>query len=143
IATAFQINSIEGNIARNKNGEPEQVLILSTTADISTRDLAKAVKIWLLPKRKPETEEETQTSETETADQRDSSSENQERSDSDESENATEESKDENSKWQSATDVPDDVREQAKHVDFTALASEKAKDRQPALRVRVEPAGGL
>ena len=117
IATAFQINSIEGNIARNKNGEPEQVLILSTTADISTRDLGKAVKIWLLPKRKPDTKEETQTSETETADQSDSSNENTVSSDSDESENTTEESKDENSKWQSATDVPDDVLEQAKRVE--------------------------
>ncbi len=142
-ATAFQINSIEGNIARNKNGEPEQVLILSTTADISTRDLAKAVKIWLLPKRKPETEEETQTSETETAAPSDSSSENPESSDSDESEDTTEESKDENSKWQSATDVPDDVLEQAKPIEFTALPSEKAQDRQHALRVRVESEGEL
>src|SRR2546423_2095899 len=57
LATAFQINSIDGNIARNKNGEPEQVLILTTTADISTRELAKAVKVWLLPKRKPSEEE--------------------------------------------------------------------------------------
>src|SRR5437588_10549432 len=57
LATAFQINSIEGNIARNKNGEPEQVLILTTTADISTRDLTKAVKVWLLPKREASKEE--------------------------------------------------------------------------------------
>src|SRR5437660_12088564 len=84
IATAFQINSIEGNIARTKNGEPEQVLILSTTADISTRDLAKAVKVWLLPKRKSETREETP--ETESTDQSDSTTENKQSSDSDESE---------------------------------------------------------
>src|SRR6266508_51366 len=141
--TAFQINSIEGNIARNKNGEPEPVLILSTTADISTRDLAKAVKIWLLPKRKPETNEEAQTSQTETADQSESSSENKESSDSDESEDATEESKDENSKWQSPTEVSDDVLEQAKPIEFTALPSEKAQDRQHAFRVRVESEGEL
>ncbi len=141
--TAFQINSIEGNIARNKNGEPEQVLVLSTTADISTRDLAKAVKIWLLPKRKPETNEEAQTSQTETADQSESSSENKESSDSDESEDATEESKDENSKWQSPTEVSDDVLEQAKPIEFTALPSEKAQDRQHAFRVRVESEGEL
>src|SRR6202011_1180938 len=71
VATAFQINSIEGNIARNKNGEPEQVLILSTTADISTKDLAKAVKIWLLPKREVEKSEDE---EPESTDQSDSTS---------------------------------------------------------------------
>lgn len=141
IATAFQINSIEGNIARTKNGEPEQVLILSTTADISTRDLAKAVKVWLLPKRKPETKEETP--ETESADQSESTTESKESSDSDESEGTTEESKNENSKWESATDVPDEVLEQAKRVEFTALPSEKAQDRQHAFRVRVETDGEL
>ena len=51
IGTAFQISSIEGNVARNKNGEPEQVLILNTTADISSSDLAKAIAVRLLPKR--------------------------------------------------------------------------------------------
>ncbi|MBV9618026.1 MAG: hypothetical protein JO201_02340, partial [Verrucomicrobia bacterium] len=50
VGTAFQIKDIEANIARNKNGEPEQVLILNTTADINSKDLAKAVKVWLLPK---------------------------------------------------------------------------------------------
>src|SRR5437764_7001547 len=141
IATAFQINSIEGNIARNKNGEPEQVVILSTTADIGTRELAKAVKVWLLPKRKPETKEESETAEAESAGQTDSSAESKESSASDESEDTTEESKDENSKWQSATDVPDDVLEQAKSVEFTPILSEKAQDRQHAFRVRVETDG--
>ena len=143
IATAFQINSIEGNIARNKNGEPEQVVILSTTADIGTRELAKAVKVWLLPKRKPETKEESETAETESAEQTDSSAESKESSASDESEDTTKESKDENSKWQSATDVPDDVLEQAKPVEFTPIPSEKAQDRQHAFRVRVETDGEL
>ncbi len=143
IATAFQISSIEGNIARNKNGEPEQVVILSTTADIGTRELAKAVKVWLLPKRKPETKEESETAEAESAEQTDSSAESKESSASDESEDTTEESKDENSKWQSATDVPDDVLEQAKPVEFTPIPSEKAQDRQHAFRVRVETDGEL
>src|SRR4029077_9230272 len=57
--TAFQIDSITGTIARNKNGEPEQVLILSTTADISSSELAKAIQIRLLPKRNAEKTDET------------------------------------------------------------------------------------
>ena len=49
--TAFQIKAIEATIARNKAGEPEQVLILNTTADISSKELVKAIQIRLLPKR--------------------------------------------------------------------------------------------
>src|SRR6266699_2054601 len=59
--TAFQIKSIEGIIARNKTGEPEQVLILNTTADISSSELAKAIQIRLLPKREAEKTEESDT----------------------------------------------------------------------------------
>src|SRR5207248_9749001 len=80
IATAFQINSSEGNVARNKNGEPEQVLILTTKADISTHDLAKGLKIWLLPKREVEKSEDE---DSESADQSDSEARG---SDSEESE---------------------------------------------------------
>src|SRR6266480_5656378 len=57
--TAFQIKSIEGTTARNKNGEPEQVLILNTTADISSSELAKAIQVRLLPKRETEKNDET------------------------------------------------------------------------------------
>ncbi len=138
LATAFQINSIEGNIARNKNGEPEQVLILSTTADISTRELAKAVKIWLLPKREAE-KSDGEDSDQESADQSDSETRS---SDSEESDDASESKKSE-AKWESATDVPDEILEQAKPVQFTTLPSEKAQDRQHAFRVRVETEGEL
>ena len=48
----FQIDSIGTTVARNKNGEPEQLIVLTTTADISTRDLSKTLQIRLLPKRK-------------------------------------------------------------------------------------------
>src|SRR5207253_9577727 len=100
--TAFQISSIEGNIARNKNGEPEQVLILNTTADISSNDLAKAVQIRLLPKHEVEKTEETESesSDEETSDQ---STEEQE------GESETTDESGNPSKWQSPTDVPDDV----------------------------------
>lgn len=138
VATAFQINSIEGNIARNKVGEPEQVLILTTTADISMRDLAKAVKIWLLPKREVENSED-ESSDSENADQSDSETKS---SDSEDSDDASE-SKKQGAKWESATDVPDEILEQAKAIQFTTLPSEKAQDRQHAFRVRVETEGEL
>ena len=138
LATAFQISSIDGNIARNKTGEPEQVLILSTTADISTKDLAKAVKIWLLPKREVEKSDDD-SSGSESADE---SAADTNTTDSGDSEEGSD-SKKEGTKWESATDVPDEILEQAKPIQFTALPSEKAQDRQHAFRVRVETQGEL
>src|ERR1700736_1524932 len=139
VATAFQISSIEGNTARNKNGEPEQVLILSTTADISTKDLTKAIKIWLLPKREAEASDE-ESSDSKSAEQSDT--ESKAGGDAEDSEETTESKKTE-PKWESATDVPDEILERAKPVQFTALPSEKAQDRQHAIRVRVETEGEL
>src|SRR5436190_6248583 len=86
--TAFQIDSIAATIARTKNGEPEQVLILTTTADISSSELAKAIQIRLLPKREAEKTEETESesSDSETADQTNASDENTRRANSEEDE---------------------------------------------------------
>ena len=137
VATAFQIESIVGTIARTKTGEPEQVLIVGTSADISTRDLAKAVKVWLLPKR---TAEKVQDSEN--ADESESSAtpgEEEEESDETSNDNSTSE----DSKWKSPTDVPDEILDQAKPIEITAIPSEKAQDRQHAFRIQVETEGEL
>src|SRR6266487_5101581 len=113
--TAFQIKSIEGNIARNKNGEPEQVLILNTTADISSSELAKAIQMRLLPKREAEKTEESDSgsSDSGSADQSNESDENRQSAESEEDEADDTTESDKASKWQSPTDVPDDVLEQA------------------------------
>src|SRR5438477_1106150 len=143
--TAFQIKSIEATIARNKTGEPEQVLILNTTADISSSELAKAIQIRLLPKREAEKTEESdsESSDSESADQSERTHENTQSagSEEDESEETTE--SDNESKWQSPTDVPDDVLEQAKRIEFTVVPSEKAQDRQHAFKIRLESEGEL
>src|SRR5438094_7433233 len=143
--TAFQIKSIEGTTARNKTGEPEQVLILNTTADISSSELAKAIQIRLLPKREAEKTEESdsESSDSESADQSEQTDENTQSagSEEDESEETTE--SDNESKWQSPTDVPDDVLEQAKRIESTVVPSEKAQDRQHAFNIRVQSDGEL
>src|SRR5438552_4193114 len=143
--TAFQIKSIEGTTARNKNGEPEQVLILNTTADISSSELAKAIQIRLLPKREAEKTEESDSgsSDSGSPDQSNESDENRQsvQSEEDEADDTTE--SDKASKWQSPTDVPDEVFEQAKRIEFTVVPSEKAQDRQHAIKVRVESEGEL
>ncbi len=139
IATMFRIESAEGTIARNKNSEPEQILILHTTADISTRELAKALEIRLLPKReKAKTGEEAQNEESEA-----SSPEDGDPNESSSEEDSANLVKDPEERWQSPTDVPDEVLASAKRVEFTALPSDKAQDRQHAFRVRVESDGEL
>src|SRR5882724_9134428 len=142
--TAFQIDSIAATIARTKNGEPEQVLILTTTADISSSELAKAIQIRLLPKREAEKTKETdsESSDSGTADQSNSNDENTRSANSEEDE-SDETTESEGSKWQSPTDVPDDVLEQAKRIEFTVVPSETAQDRQHALKIRIESEGEL
>jgi len=143
--TAFQIKSIEGNIARNKNGEPEQVLILNTTADISSSELAKAIQMRLLPKREAEKTEESDSgsSDSGSADQSNESDENRQSAESEEDEADDTTESDKASKWQSPTDVPDDVLEQARRIEFTVVPSEKAQDRQHVFKIRVESEGEL
>src|SRR2546421_5960724 len=143
VASMFKIDSIQTTIARNKNGEPEQLIVLSTTADINTRDLAKALEIRLLPKRKASEEEKEaevdSSEETEEATRTPTAS-------PDESESGDEEvgsQLKETELWKSAADVPDDVLDQARSVSFVTLPSEKAQDRQHAFRVRVETDGEL
>src|SRR5206468_6829846 len=141
--TAFQIKSIEGSIARNKNGEPEQVLILNTTADISSSELAKAIQIRLLPKRKvSEAEKKAEVESSEDADQtgEDSAASDEETDSGDESVGSQIK---ETELWKSASDIPDDVLADARPVACVPLPSEKPQDRQHAFRVNVESDGEL
>ncbi|HEU5238566.1 MAG TPA: alpha-2-macroglobulin, partial [Pyrinomonadaceae bacterium] len=143
IASMFQIDSIQTAIARNKNGEPEQLIILTTTADISTRELAKALQIRLLPKREvSEAEEEAEVESSEDVDQTGEAS-----AASDEETDSSDESVGSQIKetelWKSATDVPDDVLDAASPVAFTPAESEKPQGRQHVFRVRVESDGEL
>src|SRR5438876_4910323 len=137
----FQNDSIQTTIARNKNGEPEQLIVLTTTAEIGTRELAKALEIRLLPKRKiPEPDKAAE--ETEDAEQtRDESAGSDNENDSSEAP-ATSELK-ESERWKSETDVPDDILDNARPITHVPLPSEKAQDRQHAFRVRVETDGEL
>src|SRR5437763_5571243 len=143
--TAFQIKSIEGTTERNKNGEAEKVMILNTTVDISSSELAKAIQIRLLPKREAEKTEEsdTESSDSESAAQSSESDENRQRAESEEDEPGETTKSDNASKWQSPTDVPDDVFEQAKRIEFTVVPSEKAQDRQHVFKIRLESEGEL
>ena len=144
--TMFRIDSITATIAKNKNGEPEQLVILTTTADISTRDLAKALEIRMLPKRKISDAEKTgEESTEENADQtNDADSTGASDEDSDSPEDQPQESDlKEGERWKSASEVPDEVIDRAWPISYTALPSEKAQDRQHVFRIAVQRDGEL
>ncbi|MDQ2824598.1 MAG: alpha-2-macroglobulin family protein, partial [Verrucomicrobiota bacterium] len=143
--TMFRIDSIKSTTARNDKNEPEQLLVFNTTADINTRELGKALEIRLLPKRTaPEADnsEETSTEDIETTDGT-GDEEAEEGYETDSSDDDGESTLAEKEQWQGPNDIPDDVLDQAKRVEFTALPSEKSQDRQHAFRVRVEADGEL
>jgi uncharacterized protein YfaS (alpha-2-macroglobulin family) len=144
IGTMFQVDSSSGIIARNKNGEPEQIILLTTTSDISTKELAKALEIRLLPKRKAEAKEADDSAD-DGADESTSNQGDEGGDDEDSSDQATDNQSNlkDSEKWQSPADVPDDVLDQARRVEFTALPTEKTADRQHAFRIHVESSGEL
>src|SRR6266478_5942743 len=156
VATMFQISSVEGMIAPDKNGEPEQLLMIQTTADINTRELAKAIEVRFLPERKPPPQvEKNGGSEDEESDEAEvdgdeDSLRNDVASDDFDEETvaprhyyyASSEKKDEK-QWKSPADVPEQVFAQAKPIEFTPVPSDKAQDQQHVLRIRVESNGEL
>ena len=152
--TAFKINSISGSIVRNKEGEPEQILNIETSGDISTADLAKALHIYLLPKRDLKTTESTKeeeessaattteenTSDDNATENNTKSSEEDTASDGDEE---TTDTKSTETKWSNADEVTDEILEQAKVVKFTAIPTEKEHSRDHHFKFRLEGDGQL
>ncbi len=145
--TMFRIDSSDGVIARNKGGEPEQILIFETTADISTRALAKAIEVRLLPRRKVAVKPADDDAETDEAGEgAGDTSENDTASDKEDSSDdadAGQSTLKETEKWQSPADVPDEILAEAKRIEVTALPTEKTQDRQHSFRIRVETDGEL
>jgi uncharacterized protein YfaS (alpha-2-macroglobulin family) len=149
VGTMFRIESSDGIIARSKTGEPEQVLIVVTTAEIGTRELARALEVKLLPKRKVEAVRSVDDSETdgdESATDRQQTDADADTSDDGSSEDEAPDNGStlrETEKWQSPSDVPEEILAQAKTVPFTVLPSEKSQERQHTFRIRVETEGEL
>jgi uncharacterized protein YfaS (alpha-2-macroglobulin family) len=150
LATMFRIDSSAGTIARNKANEPEQVLVLLTSADISTTELGKALEVRLLPKRTSPRVHGAVDSETGDREEIPVQPAEQATMDSD-SEGDGEESEEEaapstissDEKWLSPTDLPEAAVTNAKRIQFTAVDAEKPQARQHAFRIRVEAEGEL
>jgi alpha-2-macroglobulin len=144
VASMFRIDSIAANIARNKANEPEQVLVLTTTANISTRDLAMAIEMRLLPKRPisdGEKEIEGQSADDEATE---TTEETEEKENQTDASDAPGESQLKDAEcWQSASAVSDEVFDHSRPVSYVALPSAEPQTRQHAFRVRIENDGEL
>ncbi|HWM25531.1 MAG TPA: alpha-2-macroglobulin [Chthoniobacterales bacterium] len=134
-ATAFKIKSVDGGIVRNKEGEPEQMLNVETTGDISTAELAKTLHIYLLPKREPEKTEEAAA---ENADEETASEESNSEEESEDTGNTSTAAK-----WANADEITDEILEQATVVKFTAIPTEKEHSRDHHFKFKLEGDGQL
>lgn len=47
---SLRVNDIQTRVATNDKGEPEQVLVLTTSATVHEREMKKAIRAWVLPK---------------------------------------------------------------------------------------------
>ena len=56
----FHIASASPTIVTNREGEPEQALVLTTTVGVKPVDLANAMHAWILPKPKKHSDAETE-----------------------------------------------------------------------------------
>ena len=153
LETMFRIDSVEGALTRNQHGEPEQLLVVTTTADISTRALAASMDVWLLPKRAvPEDANPNDTIEEEAADEQSQTDDDDENTttsdwnadaDGEPTEDAGVTELRDEEQWKSAADVPEEILSAAKRIEITPVPSEKPQDRQHAFRIRVESDGEL
>jgi len=155
--TAFKIKSADGSIVRNKEGEPEQILNIETSGDISTAELGKSLHIYLLPKRTPEKTEESKEEESSTENSSEEASteskeegtektetaktDEEESGSDDDGESTTDKSSD--VKWANAEEVTDEILEQATVVKFTAIPTEKEHSRDHHFKFKLEGDGQL
>jgi alpha-2-macroglobulin len=147
-ATAFQIRAIDSSIVRNKEGEPDQLLNIETSSDISTPELARALHVYLLPKREPaksEAAEEEESSAEETTEESSTESESartDEEESSGEEEGESTEKKPE-TKWANADEISEEILEQATVVKVTPIPTEKEFARDHHFKFRIEGDGQL
>jgi len=110
----FKIDSADGAIVRNNDGDPEQILIVTTTADIKSEDIAKSMQLFLLPKKPADDDDKPS-------------------GDEDASETG----------WQSPSEVDEDVLKLAKPVRFSLVPSDRETSKEHTFKIKVETGGSL
>jgi uncharacterized protein YfaS (alpha-2-macroglobulin family) len=131
----FKIDSVKGNIARRNDGEPDQLLVVNTTAETKSADIARAMEVYLLPKKaEKKTDSENAGDAPETA--------SDDKSDSDDEDNS-EEVGGPTAQWQSPREVDADVLKNAKSVIFSVVPSAEPTSKQHVFKIQVEGDGSL
>jgi uncharacterized protein YfaS (alpha-2-macroglobulin family) len=129
----FKIEQTTGRVVRNADGDPEQVLIVNTTAAAKSDEIHKALHVYLLPKKEAAKNEEASADE--------SSGENDsEGDDEDSSESSATEAP---SAWQSPREVSDEILKNARPVAVTVIPSEHEQTQTHAFKFSVEEEGSL
>ncbi len=118
----FKIEESSGSIVRTADGDPEQVLIVSTSAAAKSDEIRQALHVYLLPKKAAE----------ETA-------QPNEKSDTDEDSDSAPAS----SAWQSPREVTDEILKDAKPVAVAVIPSEHEQSQTHAFKFSVEEEGSL
>jgi uncharacterized protein YfaS (alpha-2-macroglobulin family) len=55
---SLAVNGAQAAVAANERGEPEHVLVVSTSEDVHERNMQQAITAWVLPRRNPERKDE-------------------------------------------------------------------------------------
>ncbi|MEP6822257.1 MAG: MG2 domain-containing protein, partial [Chthoniobacterales bacterium] len=124
VASFFKIEGSSGQVVRNDDGRPEQVLIIETTAAARSEDIQKALHVFLLPKKENDVIAQPEIDEN-----------------SSEDENAAAENTD--ASWSSASEVDDDVLKSAKPVEIALVPSQHEQTQTHAFKFAVEESGSL
>jgi len=123
----FRIDSVEGSVVEKESGEPEQVIVINTTADAKSEEVAKGLEIYLLPKK-----EKTPDPNAKDAPRRF----NQE-SDDDQAERTPQ------SGWESPSQVTDEILKQSTLLPFTTLPTQHPLSRQHCFKIDQHQPGNL
>ncbi|MDQ3198221.1 MAG: hypothetical protein M3Q46_03365, partial [Verrucomicrobiota bacterium] len=131
----FKVEESRGSIVRTAEGDPEQVLIVSTSAAAKSDEIRKALHVYLLPRKAVPNEDEASSAE-------ESSGENtSEEGDDDSSESSASESSAQ--QWQSPREVTDEILKNAKPVAVTVIPSEHEQTQTHAFKFSIEEQGSL
>ena len=134
----FRIDNSLGQIVRNEDNQPEQVLIINTTATAKSEDIQKALHVYLLPNKPREKQAEAPE---EVADDRHDGDEDE--SEDDESDDSAASTSDEECEVSSAAEVDDEILKRSKPVALRLIPSEHEQSKIHSFKFVVEADGFL
>ncbi len=128
----FKIEESSGSIVRTADGDPEQVLIVNTSAAAKSDEIRKALHVYLLPRKVA-------------PDDAGSAEESRESDDGEGEDDSSEASASESpaNSWQSPREVTDDILKNSKPVAVAVIPSEHEQTQTHAFKFSVEEEGSL